>query len=166
MSSVSCKSKMLRIEGLASLIAMACLWPVVGSAQANWEIDAAGLAGACAMVTPVIVINDGHGETKVQLKLNREQLVVFTDSNIDNSKQDLGLQVDDKPFIGITGLSGEMHVVFGKERIDTIIDQFVPGRRVVIYLRFWPTWPETGIKEAEFSLIGFTKTLQSLSECS
>jgi hypothetical protein len=144
---------------------MAGLWPVVGSAQENWEIDVAGLTGTCAMVTPVIVIHDGHGETEVQLKLNREQLVVFTDSNIDNSKQDLGLRVDDKPIIGITGLSGEMNVVFGKENIDTIIDQFLPGGRVVIYLRFWPTWPETGIKEAEFSLIGFTKTLRALSEC-
>ena len=157
---------MLRIGGLVPLTIMTCLLPFVVSAQENWEIDAAGLAGACAMVTPVIVINDGHGETEVQLKLNREQMVVITDSNIDNSKQDLGLRVDNNPFIGITGLSGEMNVVFGKDQIDTIIDQFVPGRRVIIYLRFWPTWPETGIKEAEFSLIGFTKTLQSLSQCS
>ena len=148
------------------LITTACLWPADGFAQANWEIDAAGMNGACAMETPVIVVNDGHGETKVQLKLNREQLLVITDSNIDNSKHDLGLQVDNKPLIGITGLSGKMNVVFGKERIDTIIDEFVAGRRVVLFLRFWPTWPETGIKEAEFSLIGFTKTLHSLSECS
>jgi hypothetical protein len=157
---------MIRTGSLVLLITMACLWSDVATAQANWEIDAAGLDGACAMVTPVIVVNDGHGETRVQLKLNREQLVVVTDSNIDNSKQDLGLQVDNKPFIGISGLSGKMYVVFGKEKIDTIIDQFVPGRRVIFYLRFWPTWPETGIKEAEFSLIGFTRTLQSLSECS
>jgi hypothetical protein len=161
---------MLRIGALFSLFTMACLWPAAGtpaagSAQSNWEIDAAGLAGSCAMVTPVIVINDGFGETKVQVKLNRERLEVFTDSNIDNSRQDLGLRVDDEPFIGISGLAGNMHVVFGKENIGTIIDQFLPGKRVVFYLRFWPTWPETGIKEAEFSLIGFTRTLQSLSEC-
>ncbi len=141
------------------LLAMANL------AHASWKIDSTGLSGQCALVSPVLEINDGQGETKIQLKLNREQLLVTTDSNIDNTMKDIGLKVDDKVFIYITEVINTTHVVFGEDRIDEIISQFVPGRRVLIHLRFWPTWPATGVKTAEFSLIGFTKTLKSLSQC-
>ncbi len=134
-------------------------------AHANWKIDSTGLSGQCALVSPVLKINDGQGETKIQLKLNKEQLLVITDSNIDNTMKDIGLKVDDKVFIYITEVIDTTHVVFGKDRIDEIISQFVPGRRVLIHLRFWPTWPATGVKTAEFSLIGFTKTLKALSQC-
>ena len=134
-------------------------------AHANWKIDSTGLSGQCALVSPVLKINDGQGETKIQLKLNKEQLLVTTDSNIDNTMKDIGLKVDDKVFIYITEVIDTTHVVFGKDRIDEIISQFVPGRRVLIHLRFWPTWPATGVKTAEFSLIGFTKTLKALSQC-
>jgi len=134
-------------------------------AYANWKIDSTGLSGQCALVSPVLKINDGQGETKIQLKLNKEQLLVITDSNIDNTMKDIGLKVDDKVFIYITEVIDTTHVVFGKDRIDEIISQFVPGRRVLIHLRFWPTWPATGVKTAEFSLIGFTKTLKALSQC-
>ena len=134
-------------------------------AHASWKIDSTGLSGQCALVSPVLKINDGQGETKIQLILNKEQLLVTTDSNIDNTMKDIGLKVDDKAFIYITEVINTTHVVFGKDRIDEIISQFVPGRRVLIHLRFWPTWPATGVKTAEFSLIGFTKTLKSLSQC-
>jgi hypothetical protein len=134
-------------------------------AHASWKIDSTGLSGQCALVSPVLKINDGQGETKIQLILNKEQLLVTTDSNIDNTMKDIGLKVDDKAFIYITEVINTTHVVFGKDRIDEIISQFVPGRRVLIHLRFWPTWPATGVKTAEFSLIGFTKTLTSLSQC-
>lgn len=134
-------------------------------AHANWKIDSTGLSGQCALVSPVLKINDGQGETKIQLKLNKEQLLVTTDSNIDNTMKDIGLKVDDKVFIYITEVIDTTHVVFGKDRINEIISQFVPGRRVLIHLRFWPTWPATGVKTAEFSLIGFTKTLKALSQC-
>ena len=130
-------------------------------AQANWKIDSTGLSGQCALVSPVLTIDDGNGETKVQLKLNKKQLLVTTDSNIDNTMKDIGLQVDNKVFMYITDVIDTTHVTFGEDRIDAIIGQFIPGRRVLIHLRFWPTWPTTGIKTAEFSLKGFTKALKS-----
>ncbi len=141
------------------------LLTLVNVADANWQIDSAGFSGRCSLVSPVLEIDDGQGKTKIQLNLNREQLLVTTDSNIDNAMKDIGLQVDDKVFIYITEVIGTTDVVFGRDRIDEIINQFLPGRRVLIHLRFWPTWPATGIKTAEFSLIGFTKTLKSLPQC-
>ena len=138
-------------------------WTNLG--YANWQLDTTGLSGSCALVSPVVTIDDGQGNANIQLKLNRKQLLVTTDSNIDNTMKDLGLQVDDKSFMYITEVVGTTHVSFGQDRIDAIIGQFVPGRQVTIHLRFWPTWPTTGIKTAEFSLIGFTKALKLLSQC-
>jgi len=146
------------------------LWVVIllamtGNAQANWTLDSAGLSGECALVSPVVTIDDGHGDTKIQLKLNNNRMLVTTDSNIDNSMNDLGLRVDDKAFLSISEVVNTTNVSFEQDRIDDIIKQFVPGRGVFVHLRFWPTWPSTGIKIVEFSLIGFTRALKALPQC-
>jgi len=146
------------------------LWVLIllattGNAYASWTLDSTGMSGECALVSPVVTIDDGHGDTRIQLKLNSNQLLVTTDSNIDNTMNDLGLRVDDKTFISISEVLNTTHVNFEQNRVDEIIKQFIPGRRVFLHLRFWPTWPSTGIKTVEFSLIGFTRAFKALPQC-
>ena len=153
--------KWLRIFFIFPLL----LVSMAGTAQANWEIDSVGLSGKCALVSPELKVDDGQGETRMRLKLNRDQLLVTTKSNIDSTMNDIGLKVDDKDFIFVSQVSETTHVVFSNDRIETIIKQFIAGRQVTIHLRFWPTWPTTGVKKAEFSLIGFTKALKAFAQC-
>jgi len=153
-----------RLRG--NFLCVLCLLVLSNVGHANWELDSTALSGSCALVSPVVSIDDGQGsDTNIQLKLNKNQLLVTTDSNIDNTLNDLGLKVDNNSFIYITEVVDTTHVSFKQDRIDEILKQFVPGRKVLLHLRFWPTWPTTGIKTAEFSLIGFTKALKSLPQC-
>jgi hypothetical protein len=50
-------------------------------------------------------------------------------------------------------------------RYGTLVDQFKRGLRARVQLRFWPTWPTTGVHSATFSLIGFTRAYAGLDEC-
>ncbi len=156
-------TKVLRLR--SDFLWVAILLAITPNAYANWSLDSAGLSGECALVSPIVTIDDGHGNTQVQLKLNNNRMLIITDSNIDNSMNDLGLRVDDKAFLGISEVVNTTHVSFEQDRIDEIIKQFVPGRRVFVHLRFWPTWPSTGIKTVEFSLIGFTRAFKALPQC-
>jgi hypothetical protein len=47
----------------------------------------------------------------------------------------------------------------------TLVEQFIAGSNATLQLRFWPTWPSTGPKTVEFSLIGFTKAHNQMKEC-
>ena len=141
------------------------LLAMTSNAQANWTLDSTGMSGECALVSPIVTIDDGHGDTQIQLKLNNNRLLVTTDSNIDNTMNDLGLRVDKEAFLSISEVVKTTHVSFEQDRIDKIIKQFIPGRRVFVHLRFWPTWPSTGIKTVEISLIGFTKAFKALPQC-
>ena len=63
-----------------------CLLILTNVGHANWKLDSTGLSGKCALVSPIVTIDDGHGsDTNIQLKLNNNQLRITTDSNIDNS---------------------------------------------------------------------------------
>jgi hypothetical protein len=46
-----------------------------------------------------------------------------------------------------------------------VVDAFRSGREVEVLLRFWPTWPSKGRFAARFSLMGFSKALEELSQC-
>jgi len=135
--------------------------------QENWSYETvAGSDGkpACVLVTPEEIIDDGQGDTRVKLFLDQQHLLVRTASNIDKEFGDIGLQVDDHGFIPADRIEHETNVVFDSQ-IEQITAQFIAGRTVRVQMRFWPTWPTTGVKTAEFSLIGFTRAHRGLAEC-
>lgn len=140
----------------SAVLAQEVLLPVWSAQTAN---DGSTLPG-CALMTPKIQLEDGQGQTTLWLELTSNQLTVKTKSAIDTEFKDIGLKVDDQPFHPFDELSGKNDVVFNKD-VDSLIKAFIHGQKVYITLRFWPTWPTTGVKTAEFSLIGFTKAYEA-----
>lgn len=116
------------------------------------------------MRTSSIQLDDGYQQTPVFLELDGTALRVVTDSNLDTTGSPLGLTVDREPFIAADGVQGRTNLLFERE-IESIVSQFIAGNRVRVRLRFWPTWPATGDKFAEFSLIGFTSAHKALAAC-
>ena len=135
-------------------------------AQENWRLraPAEGDDDGCYLYTPTVRIADGQGLTNVTLRLDKKRLLVITDSNIDAEYNDIGLQVDEEQIIDADALLGETNVIF-RRAVPTVTKQFIAGKSVSINLRFWPTWPTTGLKHAEFSLIGFTKAYRQFETC-
>ena len=118
----------------------------------------------CILETEEISLFDGYQDTRLRLSLGDGALRVKTDSNIDLSFNDIGLAVDGKDFIAADAVVDEKDVLFSSGT-GTVIDQFIRGRAVTVYLRFWPTYPATERYEARFSLTGFTRAYNDYREC-
>jgi hypothetical protein len=152
-------------------------WIVCLAVLAGAVSDAAGAPAAwsglgpkatgntrCRVQSVVERISDGYGQTPVQLVLDRHRLRVVTESNLDTGMEPLGLAVDDRAFVPADRVEHDKILVFDTA-IDRIIAQFKAGNRVRLRLRFWPTWPDTGEKTPEFSLLGFSHAFDALAPC-
>jgi len=134
--------------------------------RAEWSVADAtpGMAG-CSLVTQEISLFDGYSDTRVRLSVADGALRVKTESNIDPGFNDLGMVVDGKTFMPADAVVDEKDVLFNSD-IDAVIDQFIRGNSVTVYLRFWPTYPATQRYEARFSLAGFTRAYNDYKACS
>ena len=131
------------------------------TALAEWSVDK---TAGCALDTGETRIFDGYQDTTLELSVTETGLLVRTESNIDMGFADVGLAVDGGEFVPADTVVDERHVLFSKHS-DAILEQFVRGRSVKLYLRFWPSYPATQRYEASFSLIGFTRTFNDYKQC-
>jgi len=132
-----------------------------GAEDNNWRISD---SSPCFLFTPVKSIDDGQGETPVALRLDARSLHVTTNSKIDAEFGDLGISVDGKDMVNADSVVRETNVMF-ESGLQALVEQFIAGRTATLQLRFWPTWPTTGPKTVEFSLIGFTKAYKDMANC-
>jgi hypothetical protein len=88
-------------------------------------------------------------------------ILVHTESPLDVSFSDIGLQVDKNAFFGLDSVYERKSARFSKA-YQELVHQFKKGRTVRVDLRFWPTWPVTGTHAADFSLAGFTKAYDDM----
>ena len=100
----------------------------------------------------------------MKLSISDKGLLVRTESNIDPGFDDLGLAVDGGDFLPADTVVDERHVLFGKDS-EAIMEKFMRGRKVKVYLRFWPSYPATQRYEAGFSLMGFTRAYRDYTQC-
>lgn len=152
------------VERRALLFVVLCVAPL--AAFAKWSVvdKVTGVKG-CNLRTEEISLFDGYQETRLRLSVANGELRVKTESNIDVSFNDVGLAVDGKEFIAADGVADEKQVLF-QSSADAIIEQFIRGRSVTVYLRFWPSYPATQRYQARFSLIGFTRAYNDYKICS
>lgn len=147
--------------------------PATGAAPAaeavsNWTakriFDAFRNESRCVLETPRVTLDDGRQETKVFLRVDGRSLTIMTESNVDIGRADVGIQVDDHKLIKPDRVFLDQHLQF-ETQIAQIIGQFKNGFGVEARLRFWPTWPDMGLKPVNFSLIGFTREFARLPGC-
>jgi len=145
------------------LFAVLCVLSL--GARAEWSVRESipGVAG-CVLETEEISLFDGYQDTRLKLRLGNGVLQVRTDSNIDLGFDDVGLAVDGKDFVPADVVVDEKHIQFNTVD-EAFLEQFIRGRAVRLYLRFWPTYPATGRYEASFSLIGFTRAYHQYKTC-
>ena len=109
-------------------------------------------------------MHDGYQDTTIYLQIDAKGLTVVTESTIDPESPHNHIRVDDNNAMKPDRLSHEQRAVFARDA-EHIIGQFQRGIKVIVTLKFWPTWPDKGSRETEFSLIGFTRTFARLPNC-
>ena len=133
--------------------------------HAGWTVaDATPGNTGCVLETEEIGLFDGYADTRLRLSVADGVLRVRTESNIDFSFNDVGLEVDDRGFIPADAVVDEKDVLFSSG-MEALIDQFIHGRAATLYLRFWPTYPATQRYTARISLIGFTRGYSDFQAC-
>lgn len=148
-----------------SVLMFVALAIVPHGTRAGWSVGDAppGMKG-CRLETQEISLFDGYADTRVRLSVADGALRVKTESNIDPGFNDLGLVVDGKSFVSADAVVDEKDLLFQSD-INAVIDQFIRGNSVTVYLRFWPTYPATQRYEARFSLAGFTRAYNDYMAC-
>lgn len=155
--------------GRTVALLLACVGLSIGhsalarAADPNWRA-VRGEAGECRLEAAEAVVSDGYDQTPVRLTLRDGAFFVATESNLDLGDQGLGLHVDRHPPVPIAepvGLTGaRLAADLGK-----LVPLMIRGRKAELRLKFWPTWPATGVKKVPYSLIGFTKAYRQFEAC-
>ncbi|HHT01025.1 MAG TPA: hypothetical protein ENK73_09260 [Thiomicrospira sp.] len=151
--------KSIKLYLLFSLMALSLIQTTFAE-ETHWLIDE---KDNCKLITPKKVMNDGQGETKVWLEIKKDSLLIKTKSDIDAEYKDIGIKVDEENVIPFDSVENTTNALF-TQSLSRVIEQFIAGQTANVHLRFWPTWPTTGIKSQSFSLIGFTRAYNSLAD--
>ena len=139
---------------------------VAGLAEAAWTValkpDPLTRQPRCLISGEPQSTRDGYDVTPVSLVFNGASLLVITESELDPSFADLQLVVDKNPPIRAARIARNMILVFDQD-LPELVRQLRTGRQLIVYLRFWPTWPVTESFAVPFSLLGFSKAHDALN---
>lgn len=155
-----------RLAQRAVLTASLAAAAVTAAWAENWEVSPApgGGSGACVLASAKQTVNDGYQDIQAQIIVDARTVVVRSDSVLDGSFADIGLQVAKESFVPIDEIRDRKQAVF-KGQYEKLVQLFKDGREVRVQLRFWPTWPATGTHSVSFSLMGFTKAYGEAARC-
>lgn len=136
--------------------------------ESNWKVETGEVPLSdqfgCYMVSSVQHSEDGQSGTPVRIVFNGTQFVVETESNLDLSYPDIGLQVDQNDYHKVDRLFKKVNAVFDSNT-NQILDEFIRGLNARMTLGFWPSWPVTKSYQTQFNLRGFTRTYNEMVEC-
>ena len=136
-------------------------------ADASWNVkrSAGGKsANECHLESDPVTMSDGYQDIEGFIRLDHDEIRLVTGSPLDASFTDIGIAVDDNAFVKVEAVRDRKEALF-KTAYEQLLQQFIAGSRVVASLRFWPTWPATGIQTASFSLVGFSKAHAEMTAC-
>lgn len=154
---------------LVKVLGFVICFPYANSlAQENWNrvapTSAAAGVNGCALESRQQSFYDGYQDTVVFVRIDKQALRLVTDANVDYEQSGAELRVDQRDPIPATGIEHEGTLLF-EHRLDDIVEQFIAGNRVYLQLRLWPTWPDKGVHQIEFSLLGFARAWAALAAC-
>jgi hypothetical protein len=147
----------------------AVIWLLCGGeTTALWTVKRPGEVvpgqGRCVLELTPMTVSDGYQEIQAAIVVRADAVLIRTESPLDTSFADIGVQVDAQTFIPMDAVEDRKVAVFTTQ-YARLIAQFKQGRKVRVQLRFWPTWPETGTHAVTFSLAGFSKAYAAMLAC-
>lgn len=133
---------------------------------AEWQVDEVpgGNRNLCTITSAKMPVDDGYQKISAQIIVDRDTVIVKTESVLDPSFSDIGMKVGNRDPIPMDKVKQQKHADF-ESNYAKIVQQFKDGREVTVQLRFWPTWPVTGTHSVSFSLMGFTKAYTEAMKC-
>jgi len=141
---------------------------IASTAEAAWiaaiKPDPITRQPRCLLSSDPQMTADGHGSTPVTLIFNGTSLLAVTESELDISFNDLQLVVDKEPPFRSGKLEHKKMTLVFDQDLPSLTQKLRVGKQATVSLRFWPTWPATQLFPVTFSLAGFSKAHDSLTQ--
>ncbi|MCP3871142.1 MAG: hypothetical protein GY703_24185 [Gammaproteobacteria bacterium] len=118
----------------------------------------------CILTSRPVNISDGYDRSDIQLLLTSLSLYVNSDSKLDLSYPETGIQIPGGALHPFSGLAKETVAMFDDDT-KMLYDNMTDGGELLVKLGFWPTWPVTETQVARFPLDGFSDAVKALREC-
>lgn len=118
----------------------------------------------CAIESVTRVINDGQAETPVKLIYTEQAFYAKTESHLDLSYAKTGLKIDTHSKYKIDRIKKQNTAII-ESKMNALKKDLLAGRHARLTVGFWPTWPKSGTRNIEFSLIGFGKAYRQFKIC-
>ncbi len=131
----------------------------------NWTLDRNNDSlNSCALSYRRLLIEDGQGESPVDVVIKKDSVIVNTGSNIDLGYEGTGVTVDTNSQISIEELLNETSIQF-KQSHKKLVEEMERGEVARVTLGFWPTWPITQTYSVSFEVGNFSSGHQALMAC-
>ena len=142
--------------------------PDIKNAADNWYVvngfNPVTRQQDCFMRSAEAVIRLDEDETRLYLLLSGQNLYLVTNSIIDTSYTDSRINVDKYDPISVAQYTDDKTALISAFDPNYLV-QFIKGYWASVYMGFWPSWEKTGLHEARFDLIGFTRTYTEYIQC-
>lgn len=154
----------IKKSALASCMLLAA--QTAGAQSSDWRVEKLedGNKESCVVVSVKQPVFDGYQQVMAWITVDDRTVTLRSQSVFDPSFSDVGFKLSSGSFVPIDGIREQRQAVF-ESQYSKLVQEFKRGREVSAQLRFWPTWPATGVHLASFSLIGFTKAYNEASAC-
>ncbi|MCC6136884.1 MAG: hypothetical protein IT491_16215 [Gammaproteobacteria bacterium] len=151
-----------------ALILAGGLLATANAAEAAWTAaikpDPITRQQRCLLSSDPQTTSDGYDSTPVTLVFNGTSLLAITESELDISFNDLQLVVDKEPPFRSDKLEHKKMTLVFDQDLPGLTQKLRVGKQATVSLRFWPTWPATQLFPVTFSLAGFSKAHDSLTQ--
>jgi hypothetical protein len=151
-----------------ALILAGGLLTIANAAEAAWTAaikpDPITRQPRCLLSSDPQITSDGYDSTPVTLIFNGTSLLAVTESELDISFNDLQLVVDKEPPFHSDKLEHKKMTLVFDQDLPGLTQKLRVGKQATVSLRFWPTWPVTQLFPVTFSLVGFSKAHDSLTQ--
>jgi len=162
-----------KLLNICLLSFMAIIYPVyaetaIQNSVQNWYIvngfNPVTRKQDCYMRSADTAIQIGEDETRLFLLLTGQKLYIVTNSIIDTSYSDSHITVDGHEAIPVKQYTNKETAQINQFD-PQYLARFIKGYQASVYMGYWPSWSKSGLQEAQFSLIGFTKTYTDYIQC-
>lgn len=118
----------------------------------------------CVLKSAPVQMEDGQGGTSVTLLIAPGNFTVNTQSDIDLSYKNTGLQIDGSRHFELETIEAHTNLRFNKQR-QAILDSMQGGKDLRLTLGFWPTWPITHTYSVDIPLAHFATAMKAWDTC-
>ncbi|WP_020409225.1 hypothetical protein [Hahella ganghwensis] len=126
--------------------------------ERNWDNQH---PDTCRLVSSNLKINDGYDMTNFQAEVRKDEINIYTGSNIDLTYENSGIQIDALSLVPYSNLIGDSSATVKGDFTGMLAN----AGELRVSVGFWPTWPKTETQQLVLPLEEMRVAIPALLNC-